>query len=63
MNKIYCINVILINTTEEKQQARIYIETKIYFIEEIKQESLMSKKHKKVYMALNVLNNYLYISF
>ena len=35
-------------------------ETRNFFIEEIKQINLMSKKHKKVCAALNSINNYLY---
>ena len=46
-----------------KRKSRIYIkkkkERKNYFLEEIEQNELISKKHKKVYTTLNYTEHFL----
>ena len=37
-------------------------ETRIHFLEEIKQNKLMSRKHKKVYPTLNYIENFLILA-
>ena len=37
-------------------------ETRIYFLEEIKQNELISRKHKKVYTALNYIEHFLILA-
>ena len=39
------------------------IDEKINFIEEIKQNELTSKKHKKVFKILNYIEHFIYSSF
>ena len=37
-------------------------ETKNYFLEEIKQNELMSRKHRKVYATLHYINHFLILA-
>ena len=49
------------NVSQEIRLKNIH-ETRIYFVKEIRQNELMSKKHKKVCKTLNYIEHFLILS-
>ena len=62
--KIYnCIQNIVEKKISEEFRLKNINETRNYFLEEIKKNELMSRKHKNVFITLNHFENFLIITF